>query len=160
MRAASRLTRPAKAAIAFAAVVSLGFAGAVSYSVIRTSEAAPWIRVVTTTELDQRRAVKVPEHDLYVVSYLRRYYAVEAVAVRADKPAERLRYCRSSGWFEGTRSGSKFDLLGRWKVGDAKQSLRTFAVLVRDGAVYVIPRAPVDVDRRTPPPQEKHGPNC
>ena len=90
----------------------------------------------------QQRVVKV-DNSAYVVSYgdLPLY---AFVASYVDDIHEKVYYCPASGWFFNEPHSTKYDIVGRYKLGpDPSSTLPRVAVTVLGGDVWVDPAQPV-----------------
>ena len=104
----------------------------------QTSPGPGWIRVGPVAEVQQQRVSKV-DNSAYVVSYGGLpLYAFAASYV--DVLHEKVYYCPSDGWFFNEPYSTRFDIVGRYKLGPEPGSmLPRVALTVLDGTVWVDP---------------------
>jgi hypothetical protein len=60
-----------------------------------------------------------------------------ALSERDPFHGTQVRYCRTSGWFEETEFGSKFDAHGEYRLGPAPRGMSRFDVAVKHHDVFV-----------------------
>ncbi|MDQ3956455.1 MAG: hypothetical protein M3285_13000, partial [Actinomycetota bacterium] len=118
-----------------------------------------YTRITSLRRLQKERVVYYPARQTFVVLL---GDGVTAVYGRAPTAAgtETVRYCPSSGLFETTGSGAKFDSQGRYYGGPAPRGLRTFPAKVEEGIVRVNFKLPVSGLPRSSDVTEPIGPFC
>lgn len=129
-------------------------------------ESGPWVRLTTLERLSNEGVMYFPREKVFLS--FNPLDPMRPAALSAISPHSSLRFgiemvlfCRSSGWFEGVRWGSRFDRFGRYALGPAPRGMDHAAVKVKNGAVYVEPALVVEGEPRfTHDPLEREGSFC
>src|SRR5918999_2873468 len=112
-------------------VIVLAVAGG-TFVALGSTESA-WVTVDANKKFDERVSLD-EELDVYIVEKGNRLIALSNRGPYDDEPAF---YCASSQLFETERSGSKFDLFGRFFYGPAPRGMSRYELRVRDGDIQV-----------------------
>jgi hypothetical protein len=152
-----------KRRIALAVIgVALGVAVIiVAYGLLRGSDVGPgvgWIRVGTTQQLDEARVTFVASIPAYVVATPHGFIGLYAKSTQLGEPVE---YCASSGYFEDSMHGSKFDGVGDYAMGPAPRGLDRLQVRIVGNDLWVYPQQLLQgAPRGIPRPAPASGPFC
>ncbi len=124
-------------------VVVLVLVGVTVYLVAfrQTSPGPGWIKVGSVADV-QRQGVTKVDNSAYVVSYGN--FPPYAFAASYDDAVEgmheKVYYCPSDGWFFNEPHATRYDIVGKYKLGpDPSSTLPRVAVTVVDGNVWVDP---------------------
>lgn len=90
---------------------------------------------VRAVEDSEHRVIYLEEYSVFVVATDGGPIALMDDAQHAG--GDRVRYCPSSGRFEGPRFGARFDRLGRYAAGPAQTDLDRVVVEISDGEIIV-----------------------
>jgi hypothetical protein len=102
-----------------------------------------WKRARTVAAVRDAGVVYLPSHRVFLVDAPGEILALSAIGTQLEEP---IAYCRTSGWFEDTAHGSKWDGLGYYMDGPAPRGMDRVRIRVREGMIEVMPSA------------ESHGP--
>ncbi len=117
-----------------------------------------WVRIGTVEQLDRSRIVYVSNLRLFVVGRGAHPLALSAVG---PSGAERLLFCRSSGYFQSPTGGDAFDRFGRYASGPSPRGMSVVAVRVTGNFVDVKPSdVSPGLPRFRPAPQPAAGAPC
>lgn len=101
-----------------------------------------WIKVGSVADVQSQRVTKV-DNTAFVVSY-GDLPPFAFAASYVDGIHEKVFYCPSDGWFFNEPHATRYDIVGKYKLGpEPASTLPRVAVTVLDGDVWVDPAQPV-----------------